>query len=46
MGDPIAVLITRRAFLTLLAAVPLARPRKPPRRGFGAGGFGLTPFGS
>lgn len=38
--------LSRRAFLLLAAAVPLARPRKPPRRGFGSGGFGLTPFGS
>ena len=38
--------LSRRTFLTLLATVPLARPRKPLRRGFGSGGFGLTPFGS
>lgn len=38
--------LTRRRFLALLALVPLARPRKPLRRGFGSGGFGLTPFGS
>jgi hypothetical protein len=39
--------LSRRTFLLVIAAVPLARHRKPPlRKGFGAGGFGLTPFGS
>jgi hypothetical protein len=39
----------RRTFLAAAAAVlslPLARPRRPRRRGFGAGPFGAGPFGS
>ncbi len=38
--------LSRRGFLALIAVVPLAKPRKPTRKGFGSGGFGLTPFGS